>query len=207
MGKLGRWLDRWYGDGCPPWIWPGTTFAVASIGIAAVKLCSGAGNGSDTVYHGAMLLFWGTAGSYVIQQWWRNHWKPALLRRWAKSVAAQVPASTSKGGKINLSVDWENNRWISPITKSWQSVYDAWPNGNLRGIGGKQIDTVFYQRYLCPLHRYCMENLEGSFYLWKDGNGVYLILTEPRDRVMWKLTWDNRLPTPAEIFEMAGDQQ
>lgn len=205
--KLKRWVDRWYGDGCPPWTWPGTAFAVASTGITAAKLHGGSGNGSDAVLYGLMLLFWVTALSFAARWWWRDRLKPALLRRWAKSVSAQVPMNGDGGCKTNLSVDWENRSWIHPITRSWQSVYNAWPNGDLRGIGGKQIDTVFYKRYICPLHHYCMRNLEGSFYLWKGEHGANLILTEPRDRVMWKLTWGNRLPTPAEIFEMAGDEQ
>ena len=137
---------------------------------------------------------------------WRRYIKPKFIKWLAKDIAATF-ARPNVGDEtpINLSIDEINKSWVKPMHITWQAIYDAWPNSTLidNATDDVKLSNILHRQYVSPIHNWCVDNLDGNFFLWSDSKGVNLLLIETRDRVLWKLTWNNILPTPQEVFAFA----
>jgi hypothetical protein len=69
--------------------------------------------------------------------------------------------------------------------------------------GGKDYEKIIRVKYISPLHLWCISNFQNDFYLWCDNLGINVIISDPSDMTLWKLTWGLRMPTPNEMFDLA----
>lgn len=203
MNKLWQKVIAFYGDNSSRMHW---LFNFAITIIAADILSSRQDDHiGKVIWFIFMVAFW----TYMSKGLWENAWthiKAPLAKLLAKDIALTFPTFDRSGETpINLSIDSVNNVWVRPITQAWQFIYDNWPNTQLTDCVGddSKMGNTLHRQYVSPIHNWCVDNLQGNFFLWSDSKGVHLLLIETGDRVLWKLTWGNTLPTPKEVFDFA----
>jgi hypothetical protein len=128
-------------------------------------------------------------------------WKPKLVKHWSKDLAKELSKSTRLHSNFpnNLSIDTDNRVCIGPLNKTWQEIYDTWPEDLSTLPMKKDMLGSILNIYIYDLQHWLITNVANDFYLWYDEKGVNLILTDPNDKLIWKLTWNNEMPTPIEL--------
>lgn len=147
--------------------------------------------------------------SYMVNIIWQTIWikiiKPRMVKKLAKEVAATFKTSVKTNYKIrNLSIDDIDNGFAKPLNQTWQMLFNNWPNNDLNDAvpDDKALTSILHDQYVVPIHEWCLGNLSNDFFLWYDKNGVHLLFVDGSDRILWKLRWDNQLPTPKEVFDL-----
>jgi hypothetical protein len=205
MRKLSAFIKKMYGwNGPYYWVWSATYGILATVLLLIFWLHN------NLIFQIVIFVIIEFILNFILLLYiiykTQSLWRPKVLKLWAKALAKEIPGTTKENSPKfanNLSADFENKVWLLPFTKTWQEIYDTWPEkfGPIlsSNINSKIKINDIIQEYFYNLQRWAICNLTYDFYLWSDEKDVNVILTEPGDKLLWKLTWDGTMPTPTEL--------
>ena len=98
----------------------------------------------------------------------------------------------------------KTNKFISPIELTIQKLYDVWPNRDLSNVrkDATKLTKIIYRDYITPIHKWCIDNFSNDFCFWHSNDTISLLIIDPNDLTLWKLTWGDNLPTPKEAIDL-----
>ena len=190
-----------YGDQGPVWAWPLTFCGTLLLAVTAVGLTKGSDAAGMTAYSLETAFVVGAFGWL----WWQNSLRYWFRKRLARFLVGEVFQRGHVAGPVGVrgNLCGSGGHTFRPMTKTWQEIFDQWPDHSLRTRVRKDnqraiIEELFFG-YFGPLESWCERNLSHAFYLWTDDRGVALIIPDEEDRLLWKLTWDDGLPSPTDV--------
>lgn len=150
----------------------------------------------------AIVIIW----MQILKPWRRMHRR---IARWvvdgmetASGKDAWYMTGPSRGQWKNLCCNG-----FRPLAISWQDVYNQWPSDSLiKTMSQKDIDRntnmiklTLFEGYAKPVVAWCEENLQNPYYAWAERQEFCLMIPDEGDRMLWQLTWGDRLPEVRDI--------
>ena len=136
--------------------------------------------------------------------------KRILIERWSRQIMDQISSENRTerfGGDCHgcknlagLGGQSFRMRWTT-----WDELFLDSNCLELRRWGHRSNvvrDHMFFA-YFGPLEAWCDTNLHSGYYLWSDDGRINLVLTNPTDEVLWRMTWGNGMPALSEVEDLA----
>lgn len=135
--------------------------------------------------------------------------KKIIIRRWSKDLAVAIrlyrdsmsplpPAENPVGCK---NIAGLGGQAFHPLYISWNELMRQSDNAGLqRWVNHPTVirESLFYE-YFGPLEAWCDDNCQGSYYLWSDDRGIYCVITDPVDLLLWQMIWNNTMPSIKDL--------
>lgn len=104
---------------------------------------------------------------------------------------------------------WKNlcSNGFKPLKITWQDLYVQWPADSvIKHMSQKDIDrnegavrNVLFDGYAKPVVSWCEVNISNPYYCWVDLRGMYILIPDQQDRMLWQLTWGDKMPIVNDI--------
>lgn len=134
--------------------------------------------------------------------------KRVLIKYLAREIAQELKKhfnSTAENKTKNLA--GVGGQKIRANFISWGEIISQHPDrSNLQrwynhGETSVVKEQLFFE-YFGPIEHWCDENCTSEYYLWTDRLGVYKAFTSEVDRVLWNLTFQDKMPTLKEVEQL-----
>ena len=126
--------------------------------------------------------------------------KPILLKRWSREISKNITTKVASKEKGNGCRNEKSNLLIQPYKKTWQEIYDEWPDNTIRYLDSAQIGRILRREYFHQLEKWLDNNCVGIYYCWTDSVGIYLFLKDEQDQVFYYLNFEEKLPPTKDMY-------